>query len=80
MKGIQILQLDPFPHCAISHPVLNKLSQSTTVTHDGMNRRQWTLYACNSCGGATLTVAHNWPQVSPIQEITDFWPKPEGTP
>lgn len=64
------LELDKCPYCSTANPNLSRLNIIDTVNYRNENRRFWSPYKCETCGGVTL--AHN--NVGENREIDDFIP------
>ncbi|KIF65453.1 hypothetical protein NX10_00915 [Pseudomonas fluorescens] len=78
MKNGNSLALARCPHCNIAAPLLVQIANTETVNDRRMNARQWVVYRCNTCGGATMAVA---PVIDKSRnqwgEVTDIWPTPQ---
>ena len=76
MQQASELPLPRCPHCEIALPNLFRNASIETTNHSNTNKRLWVTYACQSCGGQTLTVSHFDPRFKIFGSIVEMWPTP----
>lgn len=72
------LPLDRCPHCNVAKPLLNRLwGPVNTKDFSGQDKRCWSTYRCQSCGGIVLAcspkdenhnVTQTWPSSRKVEE------------
>jgi len=78
MKNGNSLPLPRCPHCNIAAPLLSQVTGAETTDDRRQNMRQWVIYKCNTCGGATMATAPVIDKARNVMgEITDIWPTPQ---
>ena len=78
MQNGNSLPLARCPHCNIAAPLLSQVTSAETMNDRRMNMRQWVIYKCATCGGATMATAPIIDKARNVWgEITDIWPAPQ---
>ena len=76
MQQTSQLHLPRCPHCEIALPNLYRHAAIETTNNNQANRRLWSTYVCQSCGGQTMTVS-KYDQVQEVfGSIVEIWPSP----
>jgi hypothetical protein len=74
MKQLNQLELERCPHCKVAKPLLGRVWNMDTADHAKGNKRFWSIYLCNSCGGVVLAVS----PIDAAHDITCIWPAPQA--
>lgn len=67
------LDIERCPHCSVDRPRLQTRGTFNTDTYNSDNKRFWSTYICNRCGGVVLAASKE-----KNGEITEMYP--EATP